>query len=191
MTIRRGEPWGVEVARPSDLVVVGNDRDVVDAVPPVGLSGGDLFRSLGSPASRDPAQRVEIDGIEVVLDDDRRLVGVAHVVVRKNWWRGRVVAVMNVDHLGAWNVAPRAHPNDGILDVVECTAAMSLRDRWAAGSRLASGTHLPHPDIEVVRTPERSWIFDRPHGVWIDGRRVASSRHLTVTCLPDRFTVVF
>ena len=32
---------------------------------------------------------------------------------------------MNVDRLGHWDVAPRAHPNDGRVDVVEVDAAMS------------------------------------------------------------------
>ena len=28
MTIRKGEPWGAEVARPTELLVVGSDREL-------------------------------------------------------------------------------------------------------------------------------------------------------------------
>lgn len=191
MTIRRGEPWGSEVPRPDDLVLAHSDRAIVDAGEPVGLAGGDVFRSLGSPDRRDPVQRVELDGIEVELDDDRRYLAVAHVVARRSWWRGRVIACMNVDHLGAWNVAPRAHPNDGRIDVVECAPTMSLRARWAARGRLAAGTHVPHPDIEVTRVIERRWTFDRPHRIQVDGDEIGRSRTLAVRCLDDRFTVLF
>lgn len=191
MTIRRGEPWGAEVPRPTELELAASDRAIVDADGPIGLAGGDVFRSLGSPVVRDPVQRVELDGIDVELDEGRRFLGVAHVVARRSWWRGSVIACMNVDHLGAWNVAPRAHPNDGRIDVVECTPSMPLRARWAARGRLAAGTHLPHPDIEVARVTERCWDFDRPHRIWVDGVEVGRSRLLRIRCLDDRFTVLF
>lgn len=191
MTIRRGEPWGSEVPRPADLPLAASDRALAAADGPIGLTGGDVFRSLGSPPPRDPVQQVELDAIEVVLDGGQPLLGVAHVVARRSWWRGRVVACMNVDHLGDWNVAPRAHPNDGRLDVVECAAGMSLRARWAARSRLPAGTHVPHPDIEVGRITDRRWEFDRAHRVWVDGEHVGSTRTLTVRCLADHLTVLF
>lgn len=191
MTIRRGEPWGTEVTRPADLTLATSDHEIVDADGPIGLAGGDVFRSLGSPAERDPVQRVELDGIEIELDDGRRFLAVAHVVARRSWWRGRIVACMNVDHLGDWNVAPRAHPNDGRLDVVECRPSMSLRARWAARGRLPAGTHVPHPDIEVSSVVERRWEFGHPARIWVDGDEVGRSRRLVVRCLDDRFTVLF
>ena len=191
MTIRRGEPWGREVPRPADLPLAAADRDVALADGPIGLAGGDVFRSLGSPPTRDPVQQVELDAIEVELDGGRRLLGVAHVVARRSWWRGRVIACMNVDHLGEWNVAPRAHPNDGRIDVVECAPGMPIRARWAARTRLPAGTHVPHPDIEVARVTDRRWEFDRYHRIWVDGELVGSSRTLTVRCLADQRTVLF
>jgi hypothetical protein len=193
VTIRKGQPWGTEVARPPDLVMAADDHEVVELALDrvVGISGGDLYRSLGAPEPRDPVQRVEIDGMTVVLDGERTHDGVAHVVARRSWWRGRIVACMNVDHLGRWNVAPRAHPNDGLLDVVECSPAMSLRDRWAARQRLPQGTHLPHPDLSLGRVAAREWTFERSLRVWIDGRDVGTARHLAVCVVPDRYRVVF
>ena len=191
VTIRPGEVWGSEVPRPADLALATCDREIVEAAGPIGLAGGDVYRSLGSPPERDPVQRVELDGIEVELDDQRRMLGVAHVVARRAWWRGRVIACMNVDHLGAWNVAPRAHPGDGRIDIVECSPTMGARDRWAARGRLAAGTHVPHPEIEVARVTRRRWEFDRPHRVWIDGVEAGRARTLSVRCLQDRFTVLF
>ena len=191
MTIRKGEPWGVEVPRPTGLTVVPDDRAAAATVEPVGLAGGDLFRSLGSPVPRDPVQRVPIDGLDVRLDGGAEQSAIAHVIVRRSWWRGTVVACMNVDRVGEWNVAPRAHPNDGLVDVIECSPAMSVRDRWAAKRRLLQGTHLPHPALAVARVAHRSWTFDRPYRVWIDGVEVGSAHHVDVRVAPDRHTVLF
>jgi hypothetical protein len=193
MTIRRGEPWGVEVPRPPDLTLAGSDRALAASAVdgPVGLTGGDLFRSLGAPEPRDPVQLVDIDGLVVVLDHERRFEAVAHVLVRRSWCWGRVIACMNVDHVGDWNVAPRAHPNDGRFDLVECAPSMSRRDRWAAWRRLPQGTHIPHPDISVERATEREWSFDRPHRVVVDGRAVGRARHVSVHLVPDRYRVAF
>ena len=54
---------------------------------------------------------------------------------------------MNSDHLGTWNVAPRAHPNDGKLDVISVGRGMTFRQRLQARTRLELGTHVPHPAI--------------------------------------------
>lgn len=193
MTIQRGQEWGVTVERPGALMAAADDADLARLVLAdrhgcYGLSGGDLFRSLGSPDPRDPVQRLPIDALAVTIDD-REALAVAHVIVRRGWWRGGLLAVMNADHVGAWNVAPRAHPNDGRFDVVEVDAAMSLRHRWQARGRLPHGTHLPHPDIAVRTATEASWAFPRPRRVWIDGVAAGAVSRLAVSVLPDHFEI--
>lgn len=193
MTIRKGEPWGEEVDRPDDLLLVDADANLAALLDrgdprPVAVAGGDLYRSVGSPDPRPRMQRVDIDAIRVLADGIVH-IGVAHVVARRSWWRGTIVAVMNVDHLGGWNVAPRAHPNDGLLDVVEVDAAMPIRQRWQARSRLRQGTHLPHPSIASRRVTERSWRFDRPTPLWVDGERRGSVLELSVSIDTDAFSL--
>lgn len=193
MTIRRGEPWGESVARPQALVLVDSDAELAAAVTAdparaYGLGGGDLFRSLGSPGDRDEMQRLPIDLMHVDADSSHH-VAVAHVVVRRGWWRGPIVAVMNCEQIGDWNVAPRAHPNDGRLDAVEVESSMSLRQRLGALRRLPSGTHVPHPQITERRIETRTWEFDGPVGLWIDGVRRGAVARLTVRVEPDAFTL--
>jgi YegS C-terminal NAD kinase beta sandwich-like domain len=193
MTIQRGKPWGTTVGRPGDLARAESDAELADWVAngrhgSYGLADGDLYRALGAPPDRAEMQRLPVDGMEVVVDE-RRMLAVAHVVARHRWWRGPLLAVMNGDHLGAWNVAPRAHPNDGRFDVIEVAPTMSLRSRLQARSRLASGTHLPHPDISVRTATEAAWEFDRPMRIVVDGVDVGRGRRLSVRLLADRFTV--
>jgi len=152
----------------------------------VGVEGGDLFRAVGSPGRRSVMQRVSVDALDVVVDG-RPAVAVAHVIARHSWWSGQIVAICNVGHVGAWNVAPRAHPNDGRVDIVEVDAAMSRRARWQARSRLRTGTHLPHPDLRVRSARSAVWEFVRPLKVWIDGVPSGDARHLEVLVRPDAF----
>lgn len=193
MTIRPGEEWGTEVPRPSAAIVADTDADIVSlpAGVDVVVGGGDLHRSVGAPTRRDPVRRVEVDGLVVRLDDGDEMYGVAHVVIRRSWWRGAVVAVMNVDHLGRWYVAPRAHPNDGRFDVVTAEPTLGIRDRLAARRRLPNGSHVPHPAITSTRDTQRTLAFDRPHRVWVDGRLVGRARRVDVAIVPDRYVVHF
>jgi len=194
MTIRKGQPWGTTTPRPDQMVVARTDRELAELATNepgslLTVSGGDLFDSVGAPPVRDPVQRLPIDMLRIEADGESHRA-VAHVVARRSWWRGSIVAVLNVDHVGHWNVAPRAHPNDGRFDVVEVDRAMSIRQRWQAGRRLPQGTHVPHPKI-VVRTGSReSWRFDRPHRLFVDGEHVGSVRHFTVVVEPDAFTIL-
>ena len=115
-------------------------------------------------------------------------VFLAHVVARRSWWTGRVWAAMNAEWLGAWDVAPRAHPGDGLLDTLD--VSMSLRDRIEARRRLATGTHVPHPAVAQQRIGHAHVTFDTALGVWIDGVRVGDATSLTVRVTGEAVDVV-
>ncbi|MEZ5250968.1 MAG: hypothetical protein R2713_17670 [Ilumatobacteraceae bacterium] len=137
-----------------------------------------------APGSRRPIARrpaVELD--------DQVAWAATHVVARRSWWRGEVIAAMNGQFLDGWDVAPRAHPNDGRLDLVRVRAAMSARDRWRARRRLPSGTHVPHPAIEIRQVSAVELRFEHPMRVWADGVELGSSRRLSLGVEPDAFTV--
>jgi hypothetical protein len=188
MVVKRGGEWGTAVATPVDARVVSTDRAVADLVagaaprPPL-VRGGDLHRSLGSPRARVATRRLPIDVIRVTAEG-WTATAVAHVIVRRRgrlgWWRGRILAVLNVDHIGEWDAAPRAHPNDGWLDVVDVDGSMSVRARWQVWRRLRSGSHVPHPEITVRRIRAEAFSFDAAVGVWIDGVERSMVRALRV-----------
>ena len=100
----------------------------------------------------------------------------------------RVVAVMNAQFLGNWDVAPRSHPADGRLEVLD--AQLSLSERMQARRRLPTGTHLPHPAIATRSV--RAWQTDLDPGteVWLDGVALGRARHLSVRVEPDSLVVV-
>jgi hypothetical protein len=202
MTIRRGELWGDVGPLPAGAVLVHSDAALADLVtssraagvdvPPVALLGGDLMRSVGGTGDQQrfsgEVARLTVDVVRATIDGESRWY-VAHLVARRSWWRGEMVAAMNAQHLGPWDVAPRSHPNDGRVDVVRVSAAMSVRDRWRARSRAVQAAHVPHPDIEFRSSAATTLTFSRPLHVSLDGRawRTASTVELTVE--PDALTV--
>lgn len=203
MTIRPGSPWGAVVDRPSGAIQVDSDAALAGAIAAdrasdgettraAVVTGGDLYRTVGGASPGQVVRRYPIDVMDVRIDG-REVLGVAHVVARSGgplgWWRGPLLAVMNVGRLGAWDVAPRAHPNDGRLDTVDVAAAMTMRERWQARRRLPSGVHVPHPRIALARPTTLSRRFDRPTQVWVDGVAHGSVSSLSVTIQPDGATV--
>lgn len=204
MTIRKGEEWGEAGGLPAGGAIVRTDAEARDRVtaarragddpPTLGLLGGDLCRTLGGRGDEarlrsEAAMRLPVDLGSVLVDGAQHWF-VAHLVARRWWWSGRIVAVMNAEFVGAWDVAPRAHPNDGVLDVVDVAPAMSLADRVKARGRLATGAHLPHPAITVSRRSAVQLTFDRPTPVWLDGVRVGEARNLSVRLEPDALVCV-
>ncbi|CAN5268886.1 hypothetical protein BH18ACT4_BH18ACT4_06100 [soil metagenome] len=202
MTVEKGKAWGEPGPLPPDGVIVGSDaeaRAVVERarranqpVPPLGLLAGDLCRTLGGRGDRarlhsPDAIRVAVD-LGAVLLDGRLHWFVAHLVARRSWWRGRVFVAMNAEWLGSWDVAPRAHPCDGLLDTLDTT--MPAGERIKARARLGTGTHVPHPAIRERRSAAVQVEFDAPVPIRLDGDRVGNARALSVRLEPDALVCV-
>ena len=115
----------------------------------------------------------------------------AHVVARRHWYSGQVVAVMNSEWLGRWRVAPAAHPGDGRLNIVETTPSYRRSQRFLARRRLLTGDHLPHPGLKSRRITEATFDFAKPLNLWVDGTNVGRTRSLAVKVVPAAIKIVF
>ncbi|MGE0881848.1 MAG: diacylglycerol kinase family protein [Acidimicrobiia bacterium] len=203
MTIAKGQPWGRTGPVPDSSVMVRSDQAAAaaiaaarrdgEAVPVIGLLGGDLCKTVGGTGderrlARDDAVLLPCD-LGLALLDGKHHMFVAHLVVRDRWWRGRIVAVMNAQWMGDWDVAPRSHPNDGRLDILDVAKEMPLLQRSKARRRLVTGTHVPHPDVGVRQAVAETFVFERPLDVYVDGVRVGPARTVVVRVEPDAFTI--
>jgi diacylglycerol kinase family enzyme len=172
--------------------VVTEARRAGDPVPVLGLLGGDLCRTLGGTGSEERLRSPEAVTLPVdlgaALVDGRLHWFVAHLVARHRWWRGRVVAAMNAQYLGAWDVAPRGHPADGRLEVLD--GALPLGQRLAARKRLPTGTHVPHPAIEQLRVTAHQVAFDEATPLYLDGEPLGPARNLSIRVEADALRCV-
>jgi YegS C-terminal NAD kinase beta sandwich-like domain len=201
VTIRKGEPWGEAVQSPDGLHLVRDDgaarawvvhhRDAGRDIPPLGLLGGDLARTMGGGSpGRFPGivTRAPVDVVRVESEGRTTWV-IAHVVGRRSWWRGEVGVAMNAQYLRGRDVAPRSHPDDGKIDLLRVAASMSLRARSQAWHRARTGTHVPHPAITVSQAGTVDWQFDRPLTLWVDGERWCTTRAVHLVVEPDALIV--
>ena len=147
MTIRRGQPWGSNGPLRRDAPVVRSDaaaRAIVETArqsdrepDEIGLLGGDLCSTLGGPGQLqrlygEHAARFTVDVVRAVLDGEPHWF-VAHLIAHQPGWQGEAAAAMNAEWLGNWKLGPRAHPNDGLVDVT--FGALGWQDRLKARTR--------------------------------------------------------
>lgn len=207
MTIRRGQDWG----RPGELddatPVVDSDvalslwvRDhITEGAPcgPVGLTAGDLHRTLGAPqrprglVPGEQLVAVDCDVIEVSSDHGVQYA-VAHVVGTAPGpharWTGPTFVAMNAAFIGDANLGPRAHPGDGLVDVT--VGELPWRQRRVAVRREATGTHVPHPAL--VERRSGAWAAD-PDEDWalvVDGVPAGQHRAVSLRVLGAALTVL-
>ena len=200
MTIRKGEDWGSVEEVPPNAIEVHHDLDARRAVtearrsnqpvPPFVLFGGDLARAVGAglirrPGPDRPSRKLPVDLGSVLLDGTLHWF-VAHLVARRALWNGRFVVAMNTEYLGQWKMAPRAHPNDGRLDLLD--GSLSLDDRLKARRRLPRGEHVPHPAVTVRQTGAVQVDLPRSTPVRLDGEVVGRYRNLSIRIEPDALT---
>ncbi len=191
--IERGAEWGAPQRVSAAAHTFTDDRSFASWVrdgggaEPIWLTGGDLARTLG--ISGDGASRVSgqsrqshvvpVDLIRVELDGHTPELAAAHVVIGR-WVRDRPVhAVMNAAWIGNRNIGPRAHPGDGLADVVAFD--MGARQLWQAMRRSPTGTHVPHPAITVSRRATVELSFERPRRISIDGQTAGSATQVRCT----------
>lgn len=206
MTIRKFQEWGLEITRPENIQFCGSDAEAAKiathyrsnrlAMPHIHLTGGSMAISLGYPhtLSDTVAHELPIDLLRVryTTTDETQHTTMAtnSVVMRHRWWLGKIVAITNGGYFRNWEIAPRAHPNDGVFDVVETTNSMSYRQRLIARRRLSSGSYVPHPSIDQRQCREDSWFFTEPMHLYLDEEFVGSITQVQVTIEPDAIKLV-
>jgi len=172
--MRPGDTWGVPASGAVALEGQGGDNALAklarshpgELVRFAPSADCDLARAIGLTAQSPALWELPIDTIElgdgfavnmVVLGTrphrvrrwTRSHVFVVHVDDRLVFdGRATSVLVANGQYLGGRDVVPRGHPGDGRLELQ--VYAVRARERGSMRSRLAAGTHVPHPDITSV-----------------------------------------
>ncbi len=198
MTIEKGKEWGQVVPTPAGVVVAESDFNLVQEWKKknenvIAVSGGDLFNALGQPSTDLHQSTIRVAPVDLFLivihcDDGTVLTEYAASSIEIGSWRNgrRYVCISNTGFVSTMNIAPRAHPNDGEMDVVTVSANMDWRQRFIARRRAQLGNHVPHPHISMERGTEASWSSEYKREVLkVDGQAIARWTRIVVSVVPD------
>lgn len=201
MVIKKGDDWGS--ATSWDLVEAepATDREMAiqaahahehghRAVFSVPDGASDVAKTLGLSRAQRRSEPLcyPFDLGFVQLDDGAQHPFVVGCVARRRFWHGPFLVAMNVGWLGPRYLGPRAHPNDGLLDIT--TGRLGWRQRLQADRRSRTGTHLPHPELKIVRQAEAMYQLDRRVRVVVDGEPVGMSAQFCFRVVPDALLVI-
>ena len=205
MTIKRGQDWGQLVERPDRLQIFDDDSSFgsflsdnraldwssmnfailkSEAARDLGLSGA---RTESSQMLRTSFDLIEVQAQVGDLRITRFLVGQA--VLGNGFFRGRTVGVFNVSFHAGRDWAPRAHPNDGKMDVVEFAEDMKFAQRFAAYRKLKTGSHLPHPDISYHQSTAYEYDDLRATRLTVDSLDLGAVKTCTFQVIVDAVTL--
>lgn len=199
MTIRKGEEWGRKDVVPQSFFIAEDDSDAASQPPhvPFALCRGDLFTALGRPHTPMHGRDCMILPIDALtcsvqfLNGDTETIHAASHVSIGSWWKGRHIIVSNSGFINGLNIAPRSHPNDGEMDVFSIASEMPLKQRFLARRKAKTGTHLPHPNISVLRKTVLEISRDRPQErLSIDGVAVSAWTAVHISIEPDYWEVI-
>jgi hypothetical protein len=192
--ITRGEQWGVPTTRTEGDVLVSGDSQLAASSTESRLivTGGDIAHCLGDPLSPEIGANcieVPIDALRVSITMRNGVtltqIAASHVVIG-SWLRGRLVCLSNGGFIGPKNVSPRAHPNDGLFDVMSLDSSMGVRQRIRARQKSTLGTHLPHPLLETSRSRSANYAaLSRNEALQIDGVRIRRWTSVHIEIVPD------
>lgn len=214
MTIEKGEPWGsafegeparLKAVNDADLARLADENRSDNEPPVIAVGPGDVAATIGTDVSLLDTDggarhhRFPMDLGYVSLGHraghaERTVPFVAHVLGHRwpSWLRGWLpwpeLIVMNTPLASGLRVGPRAHPNDGRLDVT--VGSLPWQQGREANRRAATGSHLPHPRLDVSRKAEAEFSPERRLHVVVDGVDRGRWSWLSVRIVPDAFILV-
>ena len=207
MTIRKGDLWGEPCSAPIGLPEFATERDLggnirtSGTIPEAVLKSGTLNQALGvATATPDRGQiKVMIDLIKVEYTGrdgcDHDDIAVGSVLIGRRSWLGGLCIVSNCGYLGTREVLSKAHPNDGVMDVLAVRSSMPFMQRLQALRKIRTSSHLPHPDISTKQTERFSWpiVGDEARSkgarLVIDGESLGLVKSVRMQVIPDAITL--
>ena len=214
MTISKHGSYGTPVSRPPALNVLQSDLEIAQhyvsghTATPCTVTNGSIALSLGISSEmnfRDSVsnQQMTLVDIDLLQIDFRtrppstansstssRIVVAGTIAIQHRTPLSTCLILSNSGILRSRDVLPRAHPNDGFVDVLEVDPKISIRQRAIAWSRSATGSHLPHPNFRVSRSIDFQWSGS-PARMIADGVTYKGVVWLRCTVLADAMKMYF
>ncbi len=175
-------------------IIVEAARRSEEKIPVLKLLGGNLAKTLGAGGEASVGKKFKCD-LGSVLIDGRLYWFVSNLAAVKSRWRGDKTSwhkgfflAMNSAWLGSLNLATRAHPADGKLDIL--AGKLKFRENREFRRRAKSGIHLPHSNINYRRAASATHSFEKPVSIYLDGTFVARAENLAIRIEPLALSIL-
>ena len=199
MTIRKGEDWGSQTTMPNNCIVVADDASAARLQPQQTfyVSDGDLHEALGKPRQPVVGQSchlLAVDAMRYTIQfsngEDLTALAISSITIGRPH-RGSFVVLSNTGFYKSRHLLPRAHPNDGKIDMLSLRDSMTFRQRLLFHQKSKISAHLPHPDIRVERVETfTSTRTNAKEPLTIDGNRFHNWSSISVSIQPDYWHTV-
>lgn len=173
-----GPDYRVDVGRAEDqyflnAIGFGFDVAVLEEAARVRWLSGTLLYAYAALH-----QLLRYDGMDVAFDAERTTRRLIFVIANGRWFGG------------AFQIAPAASCDDGLLDAVAIPEATGI-ERVRLFTSAVRGTHVRLPNVEIRRSRTFTLRFEMPPAYETDGEyRQATSRTLDIDCVPGALRVV-
>ncbi len=163
-------------------------------IPVLELLGGDLAKTLGGGRGVPSGKNLVCDLGSVLIDGQlywfisHLLAGKFRFRKDKTRWRGDFFLAMNSAWLGSLNLATRAHPGDGKLDIL--SGKLKFAEGREFARRAKSGTHLPNANLSYKQAAAVTHSFQNPRPVYLDGVFVDNAENLAVRIEPQALNAI-
>jgi hypothetical protein len=213
--ITPGKEWGAPCDAQPDLEVHGGDTDLASAVAqhPGTLirftpnADSDIARAVGLRAG-DPQRNWAVP-MDVLRIDDEKLEGRIAVNMailgtppdEANWRShtlsidvdgtttpGFCAVVATGQYRNGLDLVPRSHPGDGWAELQLYN--LPARHRAAMKDRLATGSHLPHPNITQRRIHTTTLTTPTPLQFDLDGLRLDPVQSVSITVVSNAYRLL-
>ncbi len=217
MTIRKNENFGQSISRPTHLIALRDDREIAQRYMQSQVSGGsgddvtdsfftvtrgsiaqalgiDCRRAKSADARSATMTQVSLDLIKIEYRTSQNLthevIGAGSLLLNRRSFCNVFLIVSNSGIIKGRDVFPRAHPNDGVIDVLVVDEEISLRQRLLAWHKSKIGVHLPHPQLHVSRQTQFEWS-GQPARMVVDGATFHKVEWMRCSIVKDAFAICF
>ncbi len=188
--------WTKEIVVPRQIKTAGSDQEIAELYELgeriIGLSSGNLHSSLGGNFSiqrtvTNKTTACKIDLGKVTTEQDSYIfASYCKILDRRAPWRGKVI--VNSQLIAGRRLAPKAHPGDGSLELIE--SSLSFRQALLARRKAKLGDHLPHPDLGIKRVQNLKYHFEESKKLVIDNQFIGYHKFIEFEVLPHAITII-
>ena len=190
------QTWTKEIRRPRTLEIADSDRQIAELYKAgesiIGITGGNLFTSLGGNSSLDYPVNSTVTSCSIDLGclsaGDRFFYFASTFIILNLFRPWASTGIVNTQVSNGNRYAPKAHPGDGFMEEIE--SDLHIRQAVIARKKIESGDHLPHPQLRLKKGRVFTYDFPKAKKLILDNKSIGRHNAFSVEVIPHAIDVI-